>query len=115
MKFAPSTLFSRKTARASGNTANTVVTVNASADETWVIDQIIYSVDRDTITADDVHLNVDNETDGEVILRAGINLAGLNSINFPEPGLVIGKNKKFHVYISDEGTVTENHVVVIYR
>lgn len=115
MKFPPSTLTSRTNLAVNTNAANTAVTVNASANEIWVIDHIIWSIDRATVNAGDVKLTVKDVTNNTTKFEIGINDNGMGQVNFQPDGLVIGKNTKFQVYIVDDGTVGVNHLNVIYR
>ena len=97
------------------NTNTTAINIEANAEQAWVIEQIIWSIDRDNVTGNDIHLDILDVTANTIDFEIGINESGFNALTFPLNGLAFPKGHAITVKIVDEGTVDEDHLVVIYK
>lgn len=99
----------------SSNTANTSITINAVSNERHVIKHLVWSVDREAIAPNTVHLEIRNSTTNTTLLRFGINDSGVGTIHFEAHGPESGINEAMQIFITDTGAVQENHVNIIYQ
>lgn len=119
MRGQPDTYAAQSISANASNTNTTSVVIAANAEQSWVIEQVIWSIDRtalDDFLGNDVHLDIIDVTANTINFEVGINAQGANQITFAQNGLVFPKGHAVTVRITDEGAnILEDHLVVIYK
>jgi hypothetical protein len=115
MRGQPDTYAIQRVASNATSTNTTAVTIAANSEQSWVIEQIIWSIDRDNVTGNNIHLDILDVTANTIDFEIGINKSGHHYITLPLNGLAFPKGHEVVVKIVDEGSVEEDHLVVIYK
>lgn len=102
----------QKTVYAKSNTANTSVAINCVNDPASI--EVVWgSIDRATLNANDVHIQLKNATTNTVIGETGWGVNDVKEFTFPR-GLDLPKGAVYRINLLDDGVVVENHLFAVY-
>lgn len=95
------------------NTNTTTITIDCTS-KPAAIQYVIASIDRDALSANDVHIYINNVTTNTNLGTMGWGVNQHKQLEFGAAPFELEVGSTYEIVIFDEGVVVENHLNVIY-